>query len=248
VRQETVYDVAGRTVMNRETDGRGELLRAEGYLYDGQGRRSHTVDEGGRVTKYEYDRQSRLSAVWYPWSEGKAGADRREAEEAGLMFSPQAGQGVRYTLSGEEVQRLREALNRGGINRGSLVGGNQLMGREEYAYDSRGNRASKTTGWGTARYEYDRENRLVSKGSIAYRYDRDGNLLSEQGALRSAVYEYDGRNRMVYSEVREAGSAERAVSGYRYDGLGRRTLAREAGGAAMRTVYNGPLCGTRGSV
>jgi hypothetical protein len=38
---------------------------------------------------------------------------------------------------------------------------------------------------------------------------------------------------MVYSEVREAGS------GYRYDGLGRRTLSQEAGREAMRTTSDG---------
>ena len=65
VRQETFYDAIGRVILIRETDSRGGLLRAEGYVYDDKGRRSHSVDEEGRITKYEYDKQSRLSAVLY---------------------------------------------------------------------------------------------------------------------------------------------------------------------------------------
>jgi YD repeat-containing protein len=52
--------------MIRELDSVNRLLRAEGYLYDDKGRRSHSVDEEGRVTKYIYDTQSRLMTVLYP--------------------------------------------------------------------------------------------------------------------------------------------------------------------------------------
>jgi YD repeat-containing protein len=68
VRQETQYDRISRVIMIRELNSMNQLLRAEGYLYDDQGRRTHSVDEAGRVTKYVYDNQSRLSAVLYPWT------------------------------------------------------------------------------------------------------------------------------------------------------------------------------------
>jgi YD repeat-containing protein len=61
----------------READSRNGLLRAEGYVYDDKGRRSHSVDEEGRITKYEYDKQSRLSVVLYPWTREKAEAERQ---------------------------------------------------------------------------------------------------------------------------------------------------------------------------
>jgi len=47
VRQETLYDFIGRVTLIKETDSQNRLLRAEGYLYDDKGRRSHSVDEEG---------------------------------------------------------------------------------------------------------------------------------------------------------------------------------------------------------
>jgi RHS repeat-associated protein len=44
---------------------------------------------------------------------------------------------------------------------------------------------------------------------------------------------------MVYSEVSDHVEKNRTISEYRYDGLGRRTLVRDAGGDAMRTLYDG---------
>jgi YD repeat-containing protein len=39
VRQETVYDKAGRVILIREADGQRRLVRAEGYVYDSRRRR-----------------------------------------------------------------------------------------------------------------------------------------------------------------------------------------------------------------
>jgi YD repeat-containing protein len=73
----------------KESDSRSALIRAEGYVYDGRGRSILAVDEEGRITKYFYDGQSRLSAVLYPWAEEKAEADRKSitvAKERQLIF------------------------------------------------------------------------------------------------------------------------------------------------------------------
>jgi RHS repeat-associated protein len=111
--------------------------------------------------------------------------------------------------------------------------------RESYTYDGNGNRAGKSTPWGTIAYTYDAENRLTGKGTIRYVYDADGNLLSEKGLRKEAEYGYSGRNRMEYAEVTDAAGGERVRSEYRYDGLGRRTLAREEGGETLRVLYDG---------
>jgi YD repeat-containing protein len=63
VTQETAYDAAGRTILITEwaPNGAGagrNILRAEAYAYDTKGRRTHSVDEEGKVTRYEYDIQS----------------------------------------------------------------------------------------------------------------------------------------------------------------------------------------------
>ncbi|GHU09293.1 hypothetical protein FACS1894151_06770 [Spirochaetia bacterium] len=200
VTQETQYDQSGRTILIVERDVRREIIRVEGYLYDAQGRRSHSVDEQGRVTKYLYDGQSRLAEVLYPYTETKKNADLQEAAEAGLHVTPSQGQGILYSLGAVELNALRTLLNKTGGNRGSMVAGNHVMWKEQYSYDGNGNRLSKTTPWGTVQYQYDRENRLTSRGDIAYSYDRDGNLMTEKGSYREAEYRYNGQNRMVYSD------------------------------------------------
>ncbi|HKL86195.1 MAG TPA: DUF6531 domain-containing protein, partial [Treponemataceae bacterium] len=111
VLQETQYDAIGRTVMIREISATRELIRAEAYLYDYLGRRSHSVDERGNVTRYEYDSQSRLSNVRYPFSEEKSLTDKKEAQEAGNIFSIEHGKAEWYQFTNIESQELREVLN-----------------------------------------------------------------------------------------------------------------------------------------
>jgi len=237
--QETIYDAIGRVIMIRELNSRNQLLRAEGYLYDEKGRRSHNVDEEGRVTMYIYDNQSRLSGVLYPWTNEKSEADRKEASEAGLFFTQDKGTGERHTLNSSELYALREILNKAGPSRGNAVNSSQIVWRETYTYDRNGNRSGKTTPWGTIRYEYDAENRLVRKGDIVYTNDKDGNVLTEKGIRTEANYQYNGRNRMSYSEITSHTEKTNSVTSYRYDALGRRTITENVNGQMLRSVYDG---------
>jgi len=93
IRQETLYDRIGRVILIKETDSQNRLVRVEGYIYDEKGRRSHSVDEEGKVTTYFYNNKSQLVTVLYPWTAEKAEADRKEAEEAGLYFTVDKGMG-----------------------------------------------------------------------------------------------------------------------------------------------------------
>ncbi|MCL2832216.1 MAG: DUF6531 domain-containing protein [Treponema sp.] len=239
VKQETFYDIAGRVVLIRELDAQGLLLRAEGYVYDNKGRRSHSVDEKGLVTRYEYDRQSRLAAVLYPWTSDKADSDRIEAEEAGLYFTPDRGNGERYSLAVDEYNAVKNILNRAWPFLGNSIGQNQMMWRETYSYDSRGNRITKTTPWGTVTYGYDAENRLLNKGDILYVNDKDGNLINEKGLRFEASYVYNDQNRMVYSEVTSHVDETSASNVYEYDAFGRRTITSNTAGLTQRTLYDG---------
>ena len=195
--------------------------------------------EEGRVTKYFYDSQSRLSIVLYPWTKEKTESDRKEAEEAGLYFTPEKGNGERYTLSAQETAQLRQLLNTASPARGNAVNSTQMVWRESYSYDKNGNRMTKTTPWGTLRYEYDRENRLTKRGDVVYVNDRDGNTLSEKGIRYEAKYEYNGQNRMVYSEAVSRAEKTHTVTMYSYDALGRRTLTESVTGQITRTLYDG---------
>ena len=239
VRQETFYDVIGRTILIREMDSQNRLLRAEAYLYDEAGRRSHSVNEEGLVTKYEYDGQSRISTVLYPWTREKAETARIEAEKAGLFFTPDRGNGERYSFDLSELTVLRENLNRIFAFRGNALNVSQLMWRESFTYDKNGNRSSKTSPWGTIVYEYDAENRVTRKGDVQFINDKDGNSLAEIGLRHEAIYRYNGQNRMVYSEIIDHTNRTRISSLYAYDALGRRVMTENITGQIMRTLYDG---------
>ena len=242
VRQETQYDAIGRIVMITEMNNRGQLLRAEGYLYDEKGRRSHSVDETGQVTKYEYNNKSQLITVLYPLTQEKVDSDMEEAYKAGLNVQGVKVTGERYTYTSAEHAALRELLNRAAPGRGNAVNTVQMMWREIYTYDRNGNRASKNTYWGTIRYEYDAENRLIRKGAVLYTiytYDKDGNTLGEQGWYEARRYEYNSRNRMEYSEILNHTDKTHTTTMYRYDALGRRTMTTNESGQSVRTVYDG---------
>jgi YD repeat-containing protein len=114
-----------------------------------------------------------------------------------------------------------------------------MVWRETFTYDRNGNRASKTTPWGTIRYEYDAENRLVKKGDVVYTNDKDGNTMSEKGIRYEAKYRYNGQNRMIYSEVTSHVERTHTVSFYEYDALGRRNITEDIMGQAVRTLYDG---------
>ena len=113
-----------------------------------------------------------------------------------------------------------------------------------YTYDANGNRATKTTAYGTITYSYDEENRLlktcgVSGDGVEYRYDSNGNVLSQTGSLTQSVYEYNHQNRMVRSLVIDDEAKTIASARYGYDPLGRRALVQDNNAATLRTLYDG---------
>ena len=113
-----------------------------------------------------------------------------------------------------------------------------------YTYDANGNRATKTTAYGTITYSYDEENRLlktcgVSGDGVEYRYDSNGNLLSQTSSLKHSIYEYNPQNRMVRSRVVDDEVRTIASTRYGYDVLGRRTLVQDNNATTLRTLYDG---------
>lgn len=239
VSQETKYDSCGRTIMIRELSDSDTLIRGEGYLYDAEGRRSRTVDEKGNVTFYQYDNQSRLSVIGYPYTTEKAIAARDECEQAGLFIAPSSGKSERIMIPSHISIQLRELLNQMSPARGSILGIAQTNWIEKYTYDKNGNRVTKTTPWGTINYQYDNENRLISMGDTQFTYDADGNLISEKSLRKVALYEYTDFNRMKNSVVINTIDKTRISSAYVYDAFGRRTVVQDTGGETMRTLYDG---------
>ena len=243
--QKTRYDKAGRTVSIAQYAKNGNLISGEAYVYDEQGRRSHTVSDKGFVTIYKYDNQSRLQTVYYPFNDDIKETARKEADKQGLYFLPSQGNPENYFLSTSEMVKLRAAAENLARARGNAITVNQVVWKESYTYDANGNRTSKTTVWGTVAYCYDKENRLVESGnlgkseSVKYTYDKNGNLLRESAARYRKDYTYNAQNRMNFSDVQDSVLNTRNFTEYEYDAFGRRVETKEYLGDYTRNLYDG---------
>ncbi len=243
--QKTRYDKAGRTVSIAQYTGNGNLISGEAYVYDKLGRRSHTVNDKGLVTIYKYDNQSRLETVYYPFNEDIKETARKEADKQGLYFQPSQGNAENYFLSTSEMMQLRGVAENFARLRGNAITTNQVVWKESYTYDANGNRTSKTTAWGTVKYSYDKENRLIESGelgkseSVKYTYDANGNLLRESAARYRKDYVYNAQNRMSFSDVQDSVLNTRNFTEYSYDAFGRRIETKEYLGDYTRNLYDG---------
>lgn len=243
VSQHTVYDKAGRVILITEKNGNNILLRGEGYVYDSLGRRSATVSHTGAVTRYEYNPAGQLAKVQYPESQELRDLQEKEARQHGLFWQEGvSGLSNGHLSTGEytELSRLFVRMRNGG----GFLPTTQVFRTEMYTYDANGNRATKTTAYGTITYSYDAENRLVKTYGntgvgVEYAYDNNGNLLSQTGSLKHSIYEYNPQNRMVRSRVVDDEARTIASARYGYDPLGRRTLVQDNNAATLRTLYDG---------
>ena len=243
VSQHTAYDKAGRVILITEKSGNNILLRGEGYVYDSLGRRSATVSHTGAVTRYEYNPAGQLAKVQYPESQELRDLQEQEARQHGLFWQEGvSGLSNGHLSSGEytELSRLLVRMRNGS----GFLPTMQVFRTEMYTYDANGNRATKTTAYGTITYSYDAENRLVKTCGntgvgVEYAYDNNGNLLSQTGSLKHSIYEYNPQNRMVRSRVVDDEARTIASTRYGYDPLGRRALVQDNNAATLRTLYDG---------
>ena len=200
---------------------------------------SHT----GAVTRYEYNPAGQLTKAYYPESPELKALQEQEAYRHGLHWQESVSGLSNGHLSAGEYTELSKLLTQ--MRNGSgFLPVTQLFRTESYTYDANGNRATKTTAYGTITYTYDAENRLLKTcGSggvgVEYAYDNNGNLLSQTGSLKHSIYEYNPQNRMVRSRVVDDEARTIASTRYGYDVLGRRTLVQDNNAATLRTLYDG---------
>ena len=242
VKEETLYDKAGRIIVKTHKSARGELLWGEGYVYDTNGKRSAAVDYQGRITLYEYNNAGQLAEVYYPYTDYMVETVKKEAEMNGLSTKIDSGEN-RYLTSSEKssIVLLLEKMQTG---LGYVLPNLQTFIKEKYTYDKNGNRITKTTNLGTIEYNYDSENCLVSSGSsgrshITYTYDSMGNMLSQKSSFNSAEYKYNAQGRLIFCEAFNHIEKTYCQTSYDYDALGRRILIQDANENPLRTIYDG---------
>ena len=242
VKDETIYDKAGRVIVKTHKSARGELLWGEGYVYDVNGKRSASVDFQGRVSLYEYNNAGQLAEVYYPYTDYMLETVKKDAELNGLSVKNDPGEN-RF-LTNSEKSTLVLLLEQMHPGLGYTLPNLQTFIKEKYTYDKNGNRKTKTTNLGTIEYNYDLENFLLSSGtsgrpSVTYAYDSIGNMISQKSSLYSMEYKYNAQGRLVFCEAFDHVEKTYSQTSYEYDALGRRVLIQDANEAPVRTIYDG---------
>ena len=240
--EHTRYDKAGNITLKYQKNSQGEIIWGEGYVYSSDGKRSATINTNAQITLYEYDKQGRIAAIYYPYTKEHEELLQKEAQANGITANKDAA--INRYLSLDEKSALVSRLNEMHYSLGASVSTMQLFIKEAYTYDKNGNRITKQTPYGTIEYSYDKENRLTSSGSHSqaftkYTYDNAGNLLSQESQLNSTQYAYNAQNRLIYCEVKDKSELTFTRTKYAYDAFGRRLLVQDFEEPVLRTVYDG---------
>ena len=142
----TRYDKAGRTILKTQSNSQGQILWGEGYIYGSDGKRTASVDAKARVTLFEYDKQGRLSAVYYPYTKEHEDLLKKQAQANGLSTNGQAASN--HYLSTDQKTELSLRLNQLHYSLASSLTSMQLFIKEEYSYDKNGNCLAKINPFG----------------------------------------------------------------------------------------------------
>ena len=239
---QTCYDKTGRIILKIHKDRHSQIIWAQGYIYQNDGRISATVDQDARVCFYEYDSQGRVSSVYYPYNQEHEEKLKALAQENGLDTTP--GLATNRFLSTAEKSKLEELLNQMRYTLAYSLKTNQVLIKESFAYDKNGNLKSRTSALGTIDYFYDNENHLISSGSngktfVHYSYDKRGNLILQESQSQKVEYDYNCQNRMIFCRTTDNTTRTISHSQYAYDAFGRRILVQDSDKEALRTIYKG---------
>jgi RHS repeat-associated protein len=108
---------------------------------------------------------------------------------------------------------------------------NPTQPRENYVYDSVGNRTSSQL---SASYGYQPFNRLTNTATASYSYDTNGNLTSKTDSGGTTQYAWDFESRLKQVTLPNGSTVT-----YKYDAIGRRIQRARTGGISTNFIYDG---------
>ncbi|MCR5318760.1 MAG: hypothetical protein K6E22_11090 [Treponema sp.] len=233
-------DEIGRKILTVQKDSCGNILFAEGIIYDNDGHIACTINSEPSFSLFEYDKHGRIQKQIVAYNKEIEEKTYREFEEYGERPSARPiYESVNFPKEfAEKAKFLCEKMNL------DFTFSPQKSWIESYKYDLNGNRVSKSNALGTLNYEYDAENRLVrisGKNSSAaeFKYDDNGNLISENTLYKNVTLFYTSSNRLRESRVVDYRTENSFTESFTYDAFGRRQSIRDNTGCTVRSVYDG---------
>lgn len=238
------YNDIGQKTSSYAKEPYGLILSGNFTLYDTFGRKLLESTKDGNITKYFYDNYGRLISTEYKYSEEIIENAKKEAVECGIYIGNETPKGCILNITYDEYNKLSKLLAQAEIV--SMPDKNQYSWKETYSYTDSGSVASVSNYFGTIVYEYDSENRLVSKhgnntstGGIFFKWSDNGNLKEIRSSLKKVNFEYGLFNRPNLIKTEDYETGETFESSYSYDALGRRISENVTGKENHRFFYDG---------
>ncbi len=231
------YDDAGRLILQKCNNSENKLVFLRGLVYDDYGRISITINSSLSLTRYEYDQSGELTRVISPYSQKYSGFLKNLCAKAGLHFLSGGESNSYLSFSSGEKSALEKIEDL--LGSGYKVQTMEPHIEEGFSYDGNGNCIERVTPYGTIKYKYDSENRLISAGdAVTFEYDKNGNMLFKKDRYGQVTMDYSPENRLIYAECQSLSDGKNVFS-YEYDALGKRSLSKETDGSVFKSVYDG---------
>ncbi|MCP4111829.1 MAG: hypothetical protein GY749_40935, partial [Desulfobacteraceae bacterium] len=180
--------------LNRPETVAGPDGLSTSYTYDSVGNRKSMTYPNGNATEYEYDALNRLKEI----------TTRNSDSEITARYSYGLGAAGNRTGVEDHTGRLVSYAydNLFRLEKETVTDPNFGNSETSYAYDTFGNRLSKTDSGGTTTCHYDDNDRLYeelhSSGTVTtYIYDDNGNLFSKSVDSDMTIYSYDYEDRLI---------------------------------------------------
>ena len=233
-------DEIGREILTIQKDSNGNILFAEGIIYDDDGRIACTINSTPSFSLFEYDKHGRLQKHVAAYSKEIEEKTYNEFEEYGEKPSARPIYDS-VSFPKEYLEKAKYLCDEMNLDFSFAP---QKSWVETYKYDLNGNRISKSNALGKLNYEYDAENRLVrtsGKNSSAaeFKYDDNGNLISENTLYKNVTLIYTPSNRLKESRIVDYKTEKSFSESFTYDALGRKRSTTDASGCTVRSVYDG---------
>jgi RHS repeat-associated protein len=228
--QKSSYEYDALYRLSKVTYADGESTQ---YAYSTRSQLVEVVDSSSGVYQYQYDARGMLSEVLTPTGKVSYSYNRRgdmisrqvQGQEAVAYDYDAVGNLTRVSSGGVWLQFQYDELNqvvsvsrsnnvdtnysytnRGQISSISHTSFGREISKQEYIYDSVGNRIQYDTLLlspqltAAATYDIDpASNRLLRRGDVLYSYDKNGNRSREENIKTGEAksYEWDARNRLI---------------------------------------------------
>lgn len=239
IKVKTEYDnfsrIAYLSQENEKTKEKTSIIN----LFDDCGRIEYEIHNDGTFNYYEYDSFGRVSKYVSPVTTGFIESRKKNFDEAGVDFNFRGGE--KYSIKSSSFNELSEKLRNKGFSQKVLYSSQESY-VEEYKYDLCGNKIEAKTSAGSIKYDYDKENRLISvsgKKNIKYIYDADGRLIKESKTDLLKQYSYDGFGNLKTVQYIDLSTGVSVVRNYEYDSLGRQIRVWDDSGNDVSYLYDG---------